>query len=471
MPQGCDLLLSPGLAAARERVVGQSWGRGSKPLAGAVEQWCETLSPICWQQFNPSWGHQSVFHHIYTFLYHKKFRGSSTAGFNLVADAVIWCTCPFEYNPAHCPGFNAFRRSSSTHHAGKGGNVTQLLMPFWGWPLCTCSAECFSSGKVSWVSWVPGSCEYVRVCSASWMAEIKFTVLQSDTLCLLQVWSNSYWSWMPLQSCWMCTDVFRWVLGKGWDSAHLAMHSCIQSSFQTPLIEGTWALAWLLWPILGFSLKSWLFHQCLLSGTPWMTSVCGLQDCLGSVLGVVWSWAGWLWQGNGALLGVWGVWKVKMREKGYCFLQTSLLSAFSLLPFVSFPFGFVRTRMCSRESKIFAGEMGWEMLSLWKEWMLRRSWWPVSGRAPVPWQRDGEPTAAQCGGCAGPSATTGGCRAGGGTEPPSSCLAPCSLWLSALRYVMTLGVWHLCCTGLKVRKGIFKCSYIKLSALSISDVK
>lgn len=326
VPQGCVLLLSPGLAAAWEHVVGQSRGRGSKPLAGAVEQWCVTPSPICWQQFNPSWGHQSVFHHIYTFLFHKKFRGSSTAGFNLVADAVIWCTCPFEYNPAHCPGFNALRRCSSTHHAGKGGNVTQLLMPFWGWPLCTCSAECFSSGKVNWVSWVPGNCE--RVCSASWMAEVGFTILQSDTLCLLQAWINSYWFWMPLQSFWMCTDLFRWVLGKGWDSAHLAVNSCIQSSLPDSPYWRDMGTCMVILTHFGF-----LTEVMTVSPVPafsvWSARLSG------SVLGMVWSWAGWLWQGNGAVL--WGVWKVKMREKGYWFFAdiSAICFQFAAICFIS----------------------------------------------------------------------------------------------------------------------------------------
>lgn len=35
-----------------------------------------------------------------------------------------------------------------------------------------------------------------------------------------------------------------------------------------------------------------LFQQCLLSKTPWVSSVCGLQDCLGSVLGMVWPCVG-----------------------------------------------------------------------------------------------------------------------------------------------------------------------------------
>lgn len=143
-----------------------------------------------------------------------------------------------------------------------------------------------------------------------------------------------------------------------------------------------------------------------------------------------------------------GCGKWKWGRKVIGFLQTSLLSAFSLLLFVSFPFDFVRTRICSRERKNFAGEMGWEVLSLWKGASAEEEL--VAGVRAEPQSRGR--------GMASPQQhSVGLCRAQchprwlqgrGGTEPPSSCLAPCSLWLSALRCVMTLGVWHLCCTGL-----------------------
>lgn len=103
----------------------------------------------------------------------------------------------------------------------------------------------------------------------------------------------------------MCADLFRQVLGKGWESANLAVHSCMQSSFPKSPHWREMGTSMVTLTHLGFLTEVMaLFHQCLLSKTPRVTSVSGLQVCLGSVFGMVWSRAGWLWQGNGAVLGV-----------------------------------------------------------------------------------------------------------------------------------------------------------------------
>lgn len=160
---GCTLLAWRWARAQREDRL-QAFGRGCR--AG-----CETPSPICWQQFNPSCAIELTSQSSITFIFfciirNSRVSHSSTAGFDLVADTVIWWTCPFEYNPLHCPGFRCFEEVKFNTLQGRGEmsrGVTQLLMPSLGWPLCTCSAECFSSGKVSWMSWVPGSSEHVSL--------------------------------------------------------------------------------------------------------------------------------------------------------------------------------------------------------------------------------------------------------------------------------------------------------------------
>lgn len=126
----------------------------------------------------------------------------------------------------------------------------------------------------------------------------------------------------------MCTDLFRWVLAKGWHSAHLTVHSCKQSSFSDSPHGRETGTSMVTVTHLGFLTQVMaLFQQCLLSKTPWVSSVCGLQDCLGSVLGVVLCG---LWQGNGAVLGVWKVKNEWKKMSGFK-KQQSLLSAFSLL--------------------------------------------------------------------------------------------------------------------------------------------
>lgn len=66
-----------------------------------------------------------------------------------------------------------------------------------------------------------------------------------------------------------------------------------------------------------------LFHHCLLLETPWVSSVCALQDwalCLG--------WCGLEQVGcDRGMMLCWecqGVWKVKVSEKGCCFLNSDI---------------------------------------------------------------------------------------------------------------------------------------------------